>query len=101
VSVYCGQRRRKRTNTPPYFTYYTSGKQMKISLVTAAVAALLLSACGKEAPKPAPQAVPEAPKAEAPAAPAAAAPAAVSDEDKAKAMEAAKAAAKSAGGKSE
>ena len=74
---------------------------MKISLVTAAVAALLLSACGKEAPKPAPQAAPEAPKAEAPAAPAATAPAAVSDEDKTKAMEAAKAAAKSAGGKGE
>ena len=66
---------------------------MKISLVTVAVAALLLSACGKETPKPAPQAAPEAPKAEAPATPAAAAPAAVSDEDKAKAMEAAKAAA--------
>jgi len=70
---------------------------MKLSLAIASLAVLLLGACSKEAPKPAPVAVPEAPKAEAPAAPAAA----VSEEDKNKAMDAAKAAAKSAGGKSE
>jgi len=70
---------------------------MKLSLAIASLAVLLLSACSKEAPKPAPVAVPEAPKAEAPAAPATA----VSEEDKNKAMDAAKAAAKSAGGKSE
>ena len=46
---------------------------MKLSLAIASLAVLLLSACSKEAPKPAPVAVPEAPKAEAPAAPAAAA----------------------------
>jgi hypothetical protein len=80
-----------------YFAFQTSGKQMKLPLFVVGITALLLSACGKEAPKPAPQAAPEAPKAAAPAAPAAT----VSDDDKKKAMDAAKAAAKSAGGRSE
>ena len=70
---------------------------MKLSLAIASLAVLLLSACSKEAPKPAPVAVLEGLKAEDPAAPAAA----VSEEDKNRAMEPAKAAAKSVGGKSE
>src|SRR5258705_12633251 len=64
-----------------------TGKKMKNVLVFAGVAALMLSACSKqEVPVPV---VPPAPKVDA-AAPAPAAP--MSDEDKAKAMDAAKAA---------
>jgi hypothetical protein len=70
---------------------------MKISLFAACAAALLMNACGdKEVPKPPPRPVPAMPKV---AEPAVIPGGAMSDEDKAKAMDAAKAAAKSAGGR--
>ncbi|MCX7135854.1 MAG: hypothetical protein NTW47_04165 [Proteobacteria bacterium] len=70
---------------------------MKPLLLTAAVMTVFLSACGKEPAKPAAPEVPATAVAPAPAA--APAPAGeMSKEDKDKAMEAAKAAAKSAGG---
>ena len=73
------------------------GNPMKASLFSIGIVALALSACDKEVPKPPPRPVPAMPKVAEPSVPVGG----ISDEDKAKAMEAAKAAAKSATGKAD
>lgn len=70
---------------------------MKASLFSICIVALSLCACDKEVPKPPPRPVPAMPKVAEPSIPVGG----FSEEDKAQAMEAAKAAAKSASGKAD